>query len=101
MLIDETRANRETEEPVMSRIRDPAPTREQWMLALALSGVVQALNAAFVVNEEWAEQEAVNADPDYEDRVAALVAEQCDPMMIDDAIGVLQRAYEISTRETH
>lgn len=76
-----------------------APTREQWMIAHALAGVVQALNAAFVWNEEWGEREAVNDDPGYEERVAEIVAEQCDHMAIDDAIGVLRRAYELASGE--
>jgi hypothetical protein len=69
------------------------------MIGTALAGVVQALNAAFVWNEEWGAQEAVNDDPGYEERVARIVAARCDHMMIDDAIDVLRRAYGLASGE--
>ena len=66
-------------------------TREQWMIALAVSGVVQALNAPFCTSHDEV-VEAVNADPFYIENVAKKVGELCSHMQIEDTITVLQES---------
>jgi hypothetical protein len=66
-------------------------TREQWMLANAFAGVINACNAPFSVGE-GEEQEEVNRDPNYIDNLASELARRCSPMAIEDAIQVLEAA---------
>ena len=65
--------------------------REKWMIATAVAGAVQALNAAFCCGEDEV-KEAVNADPGYIAVVAQRLSELCGKMQLEDAIAVLQEA---------
>lgn len=70
------------------------PTREQWMIATALAGVVNAANAPFCYSEHEAEEE-VNRDSDYIDNVATQLSELCGRMALEDTVQLLERAIEI------
>lgn len=69
------------------------PTREQWMLAQALAGVIQACNAPFCA-DPMGEPEEINRDPHYIDNVATRLSELCSRMAIEDAMEVLERALD-------
>ena len=71
-------------------------TREQWMIAVAFSGAVQALNAPFCSYDN--EEEAVNAQPDYIPNVGKKIGELCGRMQIEDAISVLEEALKHTER---
>src|SRR5207249_951466 len=65
-------------------------TREQWMLAQALAGVIQACNAPFCADPLGEEPEEVNRDPLYLDKVATRLSQLCSRMMIEDVIDLLE-----------
>jgi hypothetical protein len=69
------------------------PTREQWMLAQALAGVIHACNAPFCY-DEIGEPEEINRDPRYIDNVATRLAELCSRMAIEDTMELLEKALE-------
>lgn len=66
-------------------------TREQWMLANALAGIVNACNAPFCTNEHE-KREEINRDPHYIDNVAGQLSQRCGRMAIEDTILILERA---------
>jgi hypothetical protein len=68
-------------------------TREQWMLASALAGIVNASNAPFCVGE-CEEQEEVDRDPHYIDNVAAELSRRCSRMALEDTVQLLERALD-------
>lgn len=72
----------------------PKLTREQWMLAHSLAGVIQACNAPFCTSEDEKEAETTN-NPDYVKNVAKELAGLCSRMMLEDVIAVLEEALKI------
>ena len=68
-------------------------TREQWMLANALAGIINACNAPFCVGERE-EREEINREPDYIDNVASELSRLCSRMAIEDTVQVLERALD-------
>lgn len=58
----------DADQPVVKR----TATREQWMIGIVIAAIANAVNAAFCAYN--AEIEAVNEDPDYIAKVAAVVA---------------------------
>jgi len=67
-------------------------TREQWMIGTAISGVVNATNAANCSVD--GSPEAVNADPHYISNVAAVIAKTSSRMQVESAIAVLNATLE-------
>lgn len=68
-------------------------TREQWMLANALAGAINACNAPFCVGEDE-EQEEINRDPNYIDSVASELSRLCSRMAIEDTLQLLEAALD-------
>jgi hypothetical protein len=66
-------------------------TREQWILANALAGIVNACNAPFCVGE-FEEREEINRDPHYIDNVASELSRLCSRMAIEDTLHLLETA---------
>lgn len=65
-------------------------TREQWIVGHQIATAINGLNAAFCSKD--GEVEAVNADPNYTENVARIIAEQCGPMAVSSALTVLEKA---------
>lgn len=68
-------------------------TREQWMLANALAGVVNACNAPFCVGEHEG-QEEINRDQNYIDSVALELSRLCSRFAIEDTVQLLEKALD-------
>jgi hypothetical protein len=68
----------------------PNLNRERFILATVLSTAVMAVNAAFCVDPETAEKESINADSEYLDKLAGLVAAHTSRMAVEDTIAVLE-----------
>jgi hypothetical protein len=66
-------------------------TREQWMLANSLAGVVNASNAPFCVGE-CEQREEINRDPHYIDNVATQLSQLCGRMALEDTVQLLETA---------
>jgi hypothetical protein len=66
-------------------------TREQWMIAHALAGAVNALNAPFCIGP-WETTSEATHDPSYCTNVALELAKLCTPMALEDAIDILNMA---------
>lgn len=65
--------------------------REQWILIRTMSAAVQACNAVFCDDASPAPAEP-QANQQYLAELAAGIAAECSPMMLDDTIGVLSAA---------
>lgn len=62
-------------------------TREQWMLANALAGVVNAVG-------EREEREAINLDSNYVANVASELSRICSRLAIEDTVQILETALD-------
>ncbi len=66
------------------------PTREQWIIAVTLSGSINATNSLFCSRD--GEQEEVNKDPGCIDAIATELTKHSSRMAIEDTITILNAA---------
>jgi len=72
----------------------PNLDREKFMLARTIIGVVSAANAPYCCTD-GDKQEAINADPNYVNDVAQMVAEEFDSkMMLESLMEILTEAHK-------
>ena len=70
--------------------------RELWMAASAFSNGVLILNSLFCENKEKTDGEINNAELD---EVIKFIKDKCSPMMIEDALEVLEKALKLKEEE--